>query len=66
MAKIVKVIDFPTLSVADLKELVVAHDASNDEHPIETQYVKPSDVIDLLTAEEFPDVPIQTSVTFEE
>jgi hypothetical protein len=57
MARISVGIEFPSLTEADLKELVVAHDASNDRAPITTEHVTPADVMSLWFAGEFPNVP---------
>lgn len=56
MAKIGIVIDFPTLTQGDLKELVRAHDAVGD-HPIDLEHVRPEDVADIWFRGEFPNVP---------
>jgi len=66
MAKAVIVIDVPTLSVDDLIQLVVAHDSTYDEEPIEPQHVSARDVLDLIDAEQFPDVRYNIKSQFED
>lgn len=57
MARMVIEIDFPTLTVQDLRDLVVANDASADDVPIAPEHVTPRHVMDLIESGNFPTVP---------